>query len=652
MSTATPAETSVASWVAHAPTGPVDTRRSPHAALRTLDLAAARLRGGPLLQRQQTCLRVSLAFGAEQLEEHGNFHDLKLTAGLAQGPYKGPVYIDSDLHKWLEAVAWACADRSNADDPDVRPMLTRTIDLLAAAQAEDGYLNSHFQVKDPAGRFRDLTGAHELYCFGHLAQAAVAAARGAGDAKLLAVARRFGDLLCQTFGPGQREGAPGHPGPEMALVELYRQTGERRYLELARFFLDQRGRGFFARERQANDPARPVRDPSYWQDATPVREADEVVGHAVRQLYLLGGVADVYLETGEQALLDAALRQWADFTQRKMYITGGAGSTRHGEAFETGYVLPSAATYCETCAAVAVVLWAWRMLLATGESCYADVMERALYNNVLAGIGLDGRSWFYVNPLATDGPVKRQAWFGCACCPPNAMRLLASLDHYLATGDDDSVQIHHFAPATVVAAGLRLSIETSYPWGGHVHLRVQRADGATGRQTEIALRLPDWSAAHELRINGRPAASEHARGYVRVRRVWREGDDLELRLDMQPRWVEAHPRLESAGGRLAIQAGPVVYCIEQADLREDEDVRLLRVDARQPLGPVWRGDLLGGVMTVEGCGFVDPGRWTGQLYRPLSNPHPRRRAVSFTAIPYGWWANRVPGPMRVWLPRG
>ncbi len=627
--------------------GPVDTRLSPHAALRTLSLGAATLNGGPLLARQRVNARVSLAFGHEQLESHGNFHDLKLAAGQITGDFKGPVFIDSDLHKWLEAVAWQLA---HGDQADVRQMLDRTARLLADAQEDGGYLNSYFQVMRPDDRFTDLTGAHELYCFGHLAQAAVAASRAAAADVLLDVASRFGDLLCATFGPQGREGAPGHPGPEMALVELFRHTREQRYLDLAKFFIDQRGRGFFRRESEGREPRRPFRDPHYWQDHKPVREADELVGHAVRQLYLLSGVMDLYMETGEAALLDAGRRLWEDFVGRKMHLTGGAGALHQGEAFGPPYVLPSQTTYCETCAAIAVVFWAWRMLLATGEGRYADVLERALYNGVLAGVGLDGRSWFYVNPLAADEPRTRQAWFGCACCPPNAMRLLASLDHYLATGDDRGVQIHLYAPATVRHGGMELRIESAYPWDGRLDIHVLAApDGAAPR--EIALRLPDWSRAFELRLNGQTVTASAVHGYLRVDRPWQAGDRLELRLDMTPQWLEGHPRVESAGGRLAIQRGPIVYCVEQADHREDDDIRLLRVDPRQPLTPVWRDDLMGGVMTIQAGGCVDPARWQGRLYGPLSNPHPQRRPVEVVAVPYGWWANRTPGPMRVWLPR-
>jgi uncharacterized protein len=395
------------------PAGPVNTQISPHAALGTLPLGAARLTGGPLHMRQRTNAATSLPFGMEQLEVHGNFHDLKLAAGQTTGEFKGPVFIDSDLYKWLEAVAWQL---EHGGQPDIRCMYDQTARLLADAQAEDGYLNSCFQVKRPADRFTDLAEAHELYCFGHLAQAAVAASRAAGDHALLDVATRFGDLLCATFGTHGREGAPGHPGPEMALVELFRHTGERRYLDLAKFFIDQRGRGYFKREWERNHPDRSFREARYLQDHKPVREADEVTGHAVRQLYLLSGVTDLYMETGETALLETGQRLWEDFVGRKMHLTGGAGALHQGEAFGPPYVLPSQTAYCETCAAIAVVFWAWRMLLATGEGRYADVMERALYNGVLAGIGLDGRSWFYVNPLAADEPRPRQQWFGCACC--------------------------------------------------------------------------------------------------------------------------------------------------------------------------------------------------------------------------------------------
>ena len=585
---------------------PVDLTHSPHARVRPLD---GTIDGGFWAGRRRLNRERLIPDGARRLEEAGNLHNLRVAAGLIEGGFRGRRFADSDLYKWLEAVGWEGSDAGEA-----------AIALIEAAQCEDGYVNSYYQVSPPGPRFSNLAWDHELYCAGHLFQAAVAHARTRGDERLLRVARRFADLLVREFADA---GTEGHPEPEMALVELYRLTRERSYLDLAQKLVDRRGYGTLG----------PVEfGRSYFQDRVPVREQAVVEGHAVRALYLNAGVTDLYLETGEPALLAAMERQWTDLTARKAYLTGGAGAHHIDEAFGDPYELPPDRAYAETCAAIASIMWSRRMLLATGEVRYADLIERTLYNGFLAGLALDGGGYSYANPLhvrdAHRDPMdigsRRRAWFDCACCPPNVMRLLATLPHYIATRDDEGIQIHQYMDATL--PGLR--IRTRYPWHGRVELEVTEP----GERT-LGLRVPPWGAT---RLDGEPVAP----GYARLRRDWRPGDRVTLELDLAPRLVAPHPRIDAVRGCLAVERGPLVYCLEGAV----DDARL---DPRTGLRAVPRDDLLGGVVTVEARGArvsVADAAWPYGEMRTSTTP------ATLELVPYGWWGNRGEAGMRVWLP--
>lgn len=633
--------------------GPVDTSASPHARWRTLPLRAVRLSDRFWKPRQELNHDVSLPNGYRMLEQAGNLHDLRLAAGQATGPYRGPVYMDSDVYKWLEAVAYELARRP---DPALETAGRSVIELIAAAQGEDGYLNSYWQIVEPHRRWEDLSHGHELYCAGHLIQAAVAFQRATGQTELLAVARRFADYIDSVFGPGRRAGTPGHPEIEMALVELYRESGDARYLNLARFFIDQRGRGLLGPGGHGG--------PAYYQDHQPVREARTIEGHAVRALYLASGVADLYLETGEGALWSTLESQWQDMTRRKMYVTGGLGSRHLGEAFGEPYELPNDRAYCETCAAIGSVMWNWRMLLATGDGRFADVLERTLYNGVLAGISLDGRHYFYVNPLLSHGvdsllgrkTAVRAEWHSCACCPPNVMRLLASLSHYVATRNQQGVQIHLYATADLAIPldserTIRLAMVTDYPWQGNVQIRVI---DSPPEPWSLELRLPGWSGTSTLRVNGHQLDQpDVCRGYVVVDRQWQHGDVVELELDLAPRLTEAHPLVDPDRASVAIERGPIVYCLEQPDQEPGVDVLGVEIDSTSPLVSRWRPDLLGGVVAVEANGSaLDLSPWDQSLYLPAGTTRQLdRRPIRLTAIPYYAWANRGPARMRVWIPR-
>ena len=416
----------------------------PHCRLSPLGGRELGITGGFWGRRQATNRRVSLSSGYESLQRAGSLRNLELVAtGRATDGHRGEYFVDSDVYKWLEAVGWELG-RLAAEDggaEQLRLIADRVIHLVEAAQAPDGYLQTWFQLRAPDQRFTDLAAAHELYCAGHLFQAAVGQLRGVGDERLLGVATRFADYIASVFGPGRRDGVPGHPEVEMALVELYRATGTARYLELARFFIDRRGYELLGQVHYG---------PRYRQDDVPFRQARQVRGHVVRAAYLVCGALDLYVETGDRELLDAAVAQWEDMVSRRMYLTGGVGSRHKDEAFGDPFELPPDQAYCETCAAIGVVMWSWRLLLITGEVRYADLIERVLFNAFAVGVSLDGTSYFYVNPLQVRaghvdpedgrGRAARRPWYEIACCPPNVMRTLSALDHYFATATAEGVQ--------------------------------------------------------------------------------------------------------------------------------------------------------------------------------------------------------------------
>jgi DUF1680 family protein len=622
----------------------VSTQKSSHARRRTLPLRDISVTGGIWSQKQTVNRQVSLRHGYEQLERAGNFNNLRLAAGSGEGEYQRPVFMDSDVYKWLEALAY---DLANARDPEMERMANKAIDLIVAAQQADGYLNSYYQVVRPDKRWTDLDHDHELYCAGHLFEAAVAMHRATDDERLLKVACRFADHIDSIFGPGKRDGAPGHPEIELALVELCRETGEQRYLDLATFFIDQRGRGTMGGYGRFGV--------GYHQDRVPVRQATEVEGHAVRQLYLTAGVTDVYMETGEQALFDALVRLWHDMTARKMHITGGFGARPFGEAFGQAYELPSDRCYCETCAAIASMMWNWRMLLATGKARYADLLERSLYNGFLSGVSLDGQRYFYVNPLQSRGGIERPEWYGCACCPPNVMRQIALVGHYAATVDESGIQIHQYLSTKVeveLDAGRRvvLHTETDYPWAGKVKVIVEETDGDAWK---LALRVPGWCKGASLQVNGQAVQAAAASGtYTAIERAWQAGDVVELDMPMKPRLTEPHPRVDAIRGSLAIERGPLVYCLEEVDQEPGLNLLDVHIAPDASLQATRCEDLLGGVVAVEVQGAVaDVDAWQDKLYRPAPVEDSLQREIVLTAVPYYIWANRGPGAMRVWIPR-
>ena len=668
-------------------TGPIRLGPYARAALRpTADPVVA---GGFWAQRQQVVAHVGIPQGPLLLESAGNLHDLRLAAGKSAGEFRGDYpFMDSDVYKWLEAAAWQLA-RLHPDGPEARRLaddVERIIGLVADAQRSDGYLNSWFQAGKGRGPFTDLRWGHELYCAGHLIQAAVAHHRATGRENLLAVARRFADHIDATFGPPGSgkpiDGIDGHPEVETALVELYRETGERRYLELAGYFVDSYGRGLLGGE-------------AYCQDRTPVRAARDVEGHAVRQLYLLAAVADLATETGDEELRAAGERLWSAMAATKTFLTGGVGAHHDKEEFGDPYELPTERAYCETCAAIASIQFSWRMALLTGEARYSDLIERTLFNGFLSGMSLDGERWLYVNPLQVrdghtdqggDKSARRTRWFRCACCPPNVMRLAASLEHYISSTDGRGIQLHQYAEGTyraeVSGTPIVVSANTDYPWQGRITVTVD--ESPTDEPWTLSLRIPQWCTSFTVQYPGTDSDLEAAgradagivldentapleNGWLRLTRTWKPGERAVLELDMEPRLTRADPRVDAVRNCVAIERGPLVYCLEQADHPDGLD-RIV-IDTAQPLTVKHRPDLLGGVTTVLAGGYrraiPERGWWPYASTDPADLAAQENAAppggdssaggtatalTELTAIPYYAWANRRDGSMRVWLP--
>lgn len=629
--------------------------------------------GGFWGPRLETNRAVTIPTIYRRLREAGHIDALRLAwrPGMPNPPH---IFWDSDLAKWLEAASYALAA---GPDPTLDATVDETIAALARAQQPDGYLNTHFTAVEPDARWTNLRDGHELYCAGHLIEAAVAHHAATGKRALLDIARRYADHIAGVFGPepGQRRGYCGHQEIELALVRLARATGEDRYLRLGRFFLDERGRRprFFDEEARARgDEPRDFRHGTYEynQSHRPVREQDTAVGHAVRAMYQYCAMADLAHETGDAALLAACERLFASACGRRLYVTGGLGSSAHNEGFTADYDLPNDAAYAETCAAIALFLWLSRMLRFDGDGRYADVMERALYNGILSGIALDGTRFSYKNPLAVARhqdapderyPTHRQPWFACACCSPNIARLLASLGGhaYGEGGRDLYVHLYIQGGARLRASGraVMLRQESDYPWDGRIGLTVE-PEGPAPTRFGVCLRVPGWCREARLAVNGEEQPVAPERGYVRVERAWVAGDRIVLDLAMPVERVYAHPDVAADRGRVALQRGPVVYCLEEADNAVPDDpgrgtgpwLDALALPRGAELTAAYEPDVLGGVVTLTGRA-VRPADRQGEgapdtLYRPAPGATTPR---GIKAVPYYAWGNRARGEMLVWL---
>ncbi len=575
-------------------------------------------------------------------ETTGRINNFAKAAGRMEGKFQGIFFDDSDVYKVIEGAAYTLAQQR---DPTLEKTVDDVIDKIAAAQQPDGYLYTFYTVnKTLDQRWTKEWEMHETYCAGHLFEAAVAYYQATGKRNLLDVAIRLADHIDSIFGQDKKHDVPGHEEIELALVKLWRVTGQDRYLKLAEFFIAERGRSCGRKLHGEYD-----------QDLVPVAQQREIVGHAVRAMYLYAGVADIAAVTGNQDYITTMDAIWRDVAQRKMYLTGGIGPSAQNEGFTVPYDLPNDSAYGETCAAIGMALWNQRMALLHADAKYADIVERVLYNGALSGVSLDGEKFFYVNPLASRGRHHRQAWFGCACCPVNVVRFLPTIGGYAYAHDGRNIYVNQYVAGrtkidlkdkTVI-----LTQQTRYPWDGAVKLTVEPT---VSSEFVLQLRIPGWcegpqspddlyqsvgkppDGAVTLKVNGKAYRDFlRAKGYAGINRAWKKGDVVELDLTMPAHRVKAHPKVLADAGRVALQRGPIVYCLEGID--NGGVPRCLTLPATAAVHAEFRTDLLGGVTILAG----------DALLRVAGSEPPQR--VKFTAVPYYAWNNRAPGQMVVWL---
>lgn len=598
-------------------------------------------------------------------EKSGIIHDFRVAAGEIEGKHIGMVFQDEGLPKWLQAAAYSLAHHPNEK---IEEWADYAIDLMARAQQDDGYLLTYFILQHPDKRFKNLLESHELLCLGNILEAGVTYYEATGKRKLLDVAIKLGDHLCDCFGPDSSNPGlvPGHPGIEFALIRLYRATGSQKYLALAKHFIDTRGTDPEVLERQHREEWRlesifpqwfSFADHTYMQIHKPVREQTTAEGHAVRATYLYSGMADLYMETGDESLLKACETLYDNLIGKRMYITGGIGSADCGERFTTDYDLPNDTNYAESCASIGLALFCRRMFQCTGDAKYLDTAERALYNTVTGGVSLDGEHFFYVNPLevwpeATKlNPTKRhvkpvrQDWYQVACCPQNILRTLAGFDEYIYYVKDDIIYTGLFvggsAKLSVNGKTIELQVETKYPFSNRVCIRVNSTETFA-----LAVRKPGWSKSVSLLLNGQEIHADENKGMFFVRRDWKSGDTLELVMEMPAVIVAAHPQVRANAGKCAVVKGPLVYCLEEID--NGSNLNAISISPDTKIEEIYEPDLLGGTLTLhfKGSRTLET-NWNGnELYKPYQAD---TEQVKLKAIPYCMWNNRGTGEMLVWM---
>jgi hypothetical protein len=649
-----PAQSSDTSWREQ---GVINLVNSPHAKLHGVPIRAVTIRDGFWGQRRRVAVEKSAPSIWPLIEEHGYVDNFRRLSKGKNVPRKGPVFSDTDPYKWIEGVANFL---QSSDRPELRTIAEQTIDEIVAIQEPSGYLDTYFQGDRTKDRLlpETLDWGHEDYCLGHMLQSAIAYYRATGERKFLDAPTRYADYIAVNFGPDKRPYLAGHPVIEMGLIELYRTTGERRYLDLAGYILH-------------GDP-RIVRHPErvvYTFSGIPFTERTHLQGHAVRAMYACSGATDYYLETGDQSYWKTLENLWQDMVNTKIYVTGGLGSRWEGEAFGDAYELPNSRAYAETCAAIGSYMWNWRMLAATGDARFTDVMERALYNAINVGMSLDGTLYCYANPLESPGRsdptwhskegTVRNPWYDVLCCPPNIERTLGALPGYMYSTSKDGLYVHlydnslfdwHLEDGT----GLKVEQKTNYPWQGTVEMTVTPAKA---KEFTLHVRVPGWARAAKVSVNGKNLKEGVTPGgYLPIQRRWKPGDHMKLELDMTPQLLTAHPRVVDDLGKVAVQRGPLVYCLEQFDQQGVEslfDVALAAdKNPAKDFSTEFRPDLLGGVTVVRTKAIAyPPSSSRGPLYRPIgTTERTTGRDVELTFIPYYAWANREPSPMRVWIP--
>ncbi len=642
--------------------GVLNLAHSPYAKLHNVPVRAVTVENGFWGARREVNVAQSIPTMREQLESHGRMDNFRRLVGKSTAPQMGGPGCDSHLYKWIEAVAFTL---QSDDRPELHKTAEDVIDLVISAQKPNGYLNAYF-VGDRAPQSMtpeaQQTG-HELYCLGHLLQATIAYYRATGDRKGLdAGIRMLNDFVMSSWGPAPKLPIiSGHPEIEMALVELYRVTGDKRYLDLAGYIL------------RGDDRIHvPLQASIYMFSGTPFTARTQVEGHAVRALYACCGAADYYLETGDAAYWKTLNTLWDGMVSTKMYVTGGVGSRAQGESFGAAYDLPNVSAYAETCGAIASMMWSWRMLAATGDAKFTDVLERTLYNGVNSGTSLGGKLYCYTNPLAFDpsaGISIRNAWYSTPCCPPNFGRTIASLPGYFYSTSKDGLYVHLYDNSTLDwhledGTGLKVTQKTNMPWDGDVEIKVGPA-----RPSEFTfyVRIPSWAGDNSaVAVNGKPVAGGVAGTYLPIRRLWSPGDVIQLRLAMTPQALSANRQVADDAGRVAVQRGPLVYCLEQLDQPSGVDLTDVSVAVSMKPGAEFtsefKKDFLGGIVVLHRDGAVveaptpqGPPNSTGGpggLYGPYQDQvEPlRTRSVQLTFIPYYAWANREPSAMEVWAP--
>ncbi len=605
------------------------------------------------LPRLETNREVTIPFALDQSEETGRLKNFEIAGGAAEGEFCSIYpFDDSDVYKIIEGASYALNIRR---DPELEGFLDDLIAKIAAAQEEDGYLYTARTIEqDPpvqwteGPRWSNLYLGHELYNMGHFYEAAVAHHLATGKRNMLDLAIKNADLITSVFGPGKKAGVPGHQEIEIGLVKLYRITGNQKYLDLAKHFLDQRGR----------EEGRELFG-QYSQDHLPILDQDEAVGHAVRAVYMYSGIADVAALTGDAGYIKTVDRIWENVVSKKLYITGGIGARGGGEAFGPNYELPNASAYAETCAAIANAFWNHRMFLLHGDSKYIDVLEKVIYNGMLSGVALSGDLFFYPNPLESFGQHERSSWFNCACCPSNISRFMPSIPGYAYAQRANSLYVNLFVDSEtdIVMNNKNISViqETEYPWDGKVRIRLEPE---SEMKFAVHVRIPGWALeqpvpsdlyhfidnidkAPTLMVNGETIPVSLDKGYVQIKRTWREGDTIELNLPMPVRRVASHTEVKENRGKIALIRGPIVYCAEWPDNLGHVSNLVLSDDAE--LLTEMRDDLLNGVKVIKGQALA--------LFGFEDETTVRREIQEFTAIPYYAWAHRGPGEMAVWLSR-
>ena len=621
--------------------------KSPHAKLRDIPVHAVAITGGFWGPRREINVTKSIPSMHDLLEANGRMNNFRRLVGKSTAAQIGPVFSDSDVYKWTEAVGFVL---QSGDRPELRASAEKLIDEVVAVQEPSGYLNTYYQDDRKSLRMLPQTQStgHELYNLGHMLQGAIAYYRATGDRKLLDAGIRFvDDFLIPNYGPAPKKPiVSGHPEIEMGLIELYRITGDKRQLDLASYILQGDARIEL-----------PERRTIYMFSGTPFTARTRMQGHAVRAMYACCGATDYYLETGDADYWQTLNLLWNDMTTTKMYVTGGVGSRSDGEAFGDAYELPNFRAYGESCAAIGNMMWNWRMLAATGDAKFTDVIERALYNGINSGMSLDGTLYCYRNPLAFDpstGDKIRNTWYDVTCCPPNLERTFGSLPGYFYSTSADGIYVHLYDNSELnwaleTGVGLKVAQKTNYPWDGNVEITVSPAEPS---EFTFYLRIPGWADHAQVAVNAEDQTGATPGAYLPIRRHWSAGDVIRLKIEVTPQIIEANPRVADDTGRVAIQRGPLIYCLEEIDQPSGVSLSDVAVNpGRQPAEQFqteFRNDLLGGMVVLHHTGAAYERGTGGKALYSHYGRGAKTQKVPLTFIPYYAWANRQATSMQVW----